>query len=241
MTSSDMAPPYEVLADEYYDQARHPTCSNFGELSSGFLVPRIRAVAGSVTRALEVGAGRSILATVFEEEHLPLKRVTLLDQSAAMLRHSERWIKVGATSIVADARRTGLPDRAFDLIVSSLGDPYNCAEFWQEMHRVVSNSGIFLFTTPSFEWSSAFRIGTDRDKAEFVLRHGGRVSVPSLTRPLTEQRAMMAKARFVIAEEAIRTRKDLVGSHSPKLGVLHDDARQAVLYCFSLRPIVVQT
>ena len=188
MSFAKIIAPYDALASEYYDAQLHPTCANFGELSSQFLSTHIRKHAISTRAALEVGAGNSILAEVFEKERVPLSRVTILDQSAAIIRHSKRWISAGATPRIADASRTGLPAGVFDLIVASLGDPYDTSDFWQEMRRVISNSGIFLFTTPSYEWSSTYRRETARDKAEFVLRDGRGVLVPSYIRPLSEER-----------------------------------------------------
>jgi Methyltransferase domain len=168
MNYSMVLTPYEAVADEYYDDESHPTCRNFGELSSKFLYPRIRQLAHSSKRALEVGAGESILADVFDRERLPLSRVTIFDQSRGMLQHSKQWIGKGAVAMIRDARRTGLQKGTYDLAVASLGDPYNCKEFWGELRRVMSDGGSALFTTPSYEWSSAFRSNEERDEAEFV-------------------------------------------------------------------------
>ena len=129
MNCLNLVPSYQLVADEYYDDSRHPTCVNFGELSTLFLDERLRRLAPYSCKALDVGAGRSILARIFEEQNLPIANVTLLGQSNEMLKHSERWIVLGAKPIVVDARHTGLPDGEFDIIVSSLGDPYNCLNF----------------------------------------------------------------------------------------------------------------
>ncbi len=236
MSFSKVMPAYQPIAEEYYNDKWHPTCSNFGELSGSFLSHRLHDLAPLSSAALEVGAGRSILARIFEEERLPLSRVTILDQSVDMLKHSKRWIDTGAVSRVADARHTELPDGAFDLIVSSLGDPYDCPNFWQEMRRVISERGVFLFTTPSFEWSSKFRADSEPDKAEFVLRDGCSVLVPSFTRPLVEQRTLMIGSGFEIVEEFMPTKDDVKGPHSSKLSVLRNATRDPVLYCFVLRP-----
>lgn len=235
MSFSKVTPPYQPVAEEYYNEKWHPTCSNFGELSINFLSDRIKSYIPFVNNALEVGAGRSILAKIFEEQCVPLSRVTILDQSADMLQHSKKWIDAGAIPRVADARRTELPSGAFDLIVSSLGDPYDCPIFWQEARRLISENGIVLFTTPSFEWSSRFRSNSEPDKAEFVLRDGRSVFVPSFTRPITDQRRLMTGAGFEIVEEFMPTRDDIKGQQSSKLGVLQRPAQEPVLYCFVLR------
>jgi len=235
MSFSEIIPPYQVIADEYYDKDRHQTCANFGELSCLFLYERLRKLAITAKNALEVGAGRSILAQVLEDTHLPLSRVTILDQSSGMLKHSKRWIEAGAVPIIADARHTGLRDSTFDLIVSSLGDPYDSPNFWLEMRRIIDDNGVFLFTTPSFEWSSRFRAASERDKAEFSLRGGRSILAPSFTRPIAEELTLIIASGFEIVEEFMPTKDAIIGPHSSKLNVIRKAPQGPVLYCFVLR------
>jgi ubiquinone/menaquinone biosynthesis C-methylase UbiE len=237
MNNSQVTPPYEAIAEEYYDADRHPTCRNFSDLSHRFLLERIEKLAHSTKFALEIGAGKSIVAPTFVKLKTPLSRVTILDQSASILKHSNKWISAGAISKIADARRTELPGNYFDLIVSSLGDPYDCEDFWREVRRIIVDRGIFLFTTPSFEWSSKFRSAVELNKAEFVLRDGEAVSVPSFTRPLIEHRNVIREYGFEIVEEVLPSIGDISGPVSPKLSVLRKGAEQPVLYCFVLRAV----
>ena len=235
MSYSAIVPSYEAVAEEYYDPQRHPTCHNFGELSKQFLYPRIQKLAIETQRALELGAGKSIAAAVFEEMSLPLSCLTIFDQSESMLRYSQKWISAGAIPRIGDAKDTRLQQGYFDLIVSSLGDPYDCDAFWREMRRIIVKQGLFLFTTPSFEWSSKFRSSSNPDRADFLLRDGRTISVPSFTRPLPAQRAMIEKFGFVIIEECRPRISDISGKVSPKLNVLDD--YEPVLYCFTLKAI----
>ncbi len=239
MSYSKIAPSYEAVAEEYYDVTRHPTCRNFGDLTNQFLYPRIQQFAYKTERALEIGAGKSIVAEIFEGNSLPLSRVTILDQSPGMLKYSEKWISAGAIAKLADAKKTQLHRASFDLIVSSLGDPYNCEEFWQEMRRIIIDHGVLLFTTPSFEWSSKFRNASKPDRAEFSLRDGRSVLVPSFTRPISEQRAMMGSFGFRVVDEYLPIAKDIGGYISPKLEVINET--EPVLYCFTLTAIPYST
>src|SRR5882762_6235910 len=160
---------YDCVAAEYYDTERHPTCSNFGELSERFIASRFPHKADSWTTILEVGAGRSMVAPLMTGVGLQLDRLTLLDCSSVMLAYSQPWACSGAKLVVADAQSTGLARSSFNLIVASLGDPYNRLPFWQEVSRLLRSGGICLFTSPAFEWASRFR-GGDSDYAEFLLR-----------------------------------------------------------------------
>ena len=62
---------YEPVADEYYDEQRHPTCQNFGELSSRFFRFRLRKLVHSAGTALEIGTSKSVLAEIFEQNIFP--------------------------------------------------------------------------------------------------------------------------------------------------------------------------
>jgi SAM-dependent methyltransferase len=208
---------YDDVAAEYYDAVRHPTCANFSELGAIFLLPRIQEYASAAKAILEVGAGRSIVAPVVAASGLPLSSVTLLDQSQRMLEHSKEWEQRGANLLVADAANTGLPPNSFQLVVSSLGDPYNDASFWQEMGRLLSSGGVCLFTTPAPEWSERFRARSDRKTAEFLLANGGRVLVRSEIPSVASQSEMVARVGLHVKEMQALYATQLSGALSSKL------------------------
>jgi SAM-dependent methyltransferase len=208
---------YNDIADEYYDAVRHPTCANFFELSAGFLVPRIQKYAPAAKTILEVGAGRSLVAPIMAAKNFPLSHVTLLDQSPRMLEHSREWEPRGATLLVADATSTRLPPASFQLIVSSLGDPYNDANFWHEVNRLLDTRGVCLFTTPSREWSERFRAGSNRRAAEFTLANGAMVSVRSDIPSIAGQREMIDSAGLHLEEMQALDATSLSGPLSSKL------------------------
>jgi len=208
---------YDAIAAEYYDQARHPTCANFSELSNAFLHSRIQKYAAAGGNILEVGAGRSTAASILQEEGLPISRLTLLDQSARMLAYSRDWTVKGACLIVGDACRTQLPDRSFRLIVSALGDPYNCPAFWREVARLLEPGGLCLFTTPAPEWATRFRQPEAQSHAEFVIADGRTVLVPSKIPAREQQGSMIADAGLhSVGDEGLSAEK-LAGPPSPKL------------------------
>jgi ubiquinone/menaquinone biosynthesis C-methylase UbiE len=163
---------YTSLASEYYDETQHPTCANFEELSRLFLEPELATVVPRANHVVELGAGRSIVAPLWKNLSQPMAQLILVDNSAAMLEYSREWLYNRVTAIVADARETELSDRIADVIVSSLGDPYNTPELWFEIERLLSLDGICLFTTPSAEWARLFRPRDEIEKAEFKLRDG---------------------------------------------------------------------
>lgn len=179
----NMTSAYELLAAEYYDATRHPTCANFRVASKEI----VRAWLADYSRtgdSCEIGCGMSVLAELLEERKLPLSQVHLVDSSPSMLGYSSKWTAKGALLTVADATRLPFENDAIDLGVASLGDPYNEAAFWAEISRVLAPGGSLLFTTPSYEWASLYRRVNGADSvpstAEFTLLNGSFVRAPSM-------------------------------------------------------------
>jgi SAM-dependent methyltransferase len=169
---------YDAIAAEYYNDTFHPTCRDLRKLSEVLLNPFLADLDISAGTLLEVGTGRSVLAPVAKRQKV-LPRTVLLDSSPAMLSYSRDWEADGARLIVAPAEATGLPDRSISVVVASLGDPYNHTLFWEEMQRVLMPEGHVLFTSPAFEWSTAFRAEGADDVAEFLRSDGASLSMPS--------------------------------------------------------------
>jgi SAM-dependent methyltransferase len=196
---SDRVASYEDIAFEYYDHHRHPTCRDLRELSMRFLVPRLRAALPESGSLVEMGPGVSILASHAAAAGA-LSRVILVDSSPRMLSYSSRWISCGARSVVAQAHATGLPSGTVSLIVSSLGDPYNSPAFWREVARLLNRDGTCLFTTPSFDWSSTFRLEKQHDLAEFLRTDGARLLLPSNISNEREQVKMIENAGLLVED-----------------------------------------
>jgi ubiquinone/menaquinone biosynthesis C-methylase UbiE len=228
---------YEGVAPEYYDPVRHPTCANFSELSNAYLHPRLHKHASAGANILEVGAGRSTVASILQEGRLPVTRLTLLDQSARMLAYSRDWADKGARLIVGDACRTQLPERSFRLIVSALGDPYNCPAFWREVARLLEPSGVCLFTTPAPEWATRFRPPEAQSHAEFVIADGRTVLVPSKIPAREQQGSMIADAGLHSVDDEGLSAEKLSGPPSPKLLLDEATMRLPIVRGFTVRRI----
>ena len=167
-----------------------------------------------------MGAGRSIVAPIMAAEMLPLENLVLLDQSPAMLEHSQKWKDHGAKLMIRDASNTGLPAGSIQLIVSSLGDPYNDPEFWQEVSRLLDDDGICLFTISAPEWAERFRATSDSMAAEFLLKNGRTVLVRSNIPSVQDQAAMVNDAGLRILEMDGLSAEMLSLPYSPKLRLL---------------------
>lgn len=182
---------YEDLAGEYYDPKRHPTCANFREASRSLLIPWLQELAGHDTAILEVGAGDSIVSEWLAGSKRTVRRFVAADLSWNMLRHSlDHGIR--AELVVCDAQQLPFTPNSFDIVVSSLGDPYNSIQFWKEAKRVLKRNGLVLFTTPSFEWARKFR--NSDDYAEFQVRSGKFLAVASYVLSIENQCALISSA-----------------------------------------------
>jgi SAM-dependent methyltransferase len=228
--------PYSFVAGEYYNPALHPTCANFDNLSRRFLEPEIGDSIRGAISVLEVGAGRSVVAPTFEKLGVALD-LTLLDSSKEMLASSSPWAHL-VKFIIADSRSTGLPSGSVDLLVSSLGDPYNTAEFWQEVSRLLKDGGCCLFTTPTPEWALHFRATGHLNEAEFVLADSSIVNVPSFVPSPEEQKRLFTSAGLCVEKSKDFSIRELAEPVSEKLKLPGATGKAlAVLRGFRLRKL----
>lgn len=206
---------YSDLASEYYDPVRHPTCANFREGSHNLVVSWLRRIATDRDDVLETGAGASLVAEWLEEEKRQIASLVVTDASQEMLRYSKRP-SLCFEMIVCDAQITPLASGSFDVVVASLGDPYNTLRFWKEAARLLRPDGHVLFTSPSFEWATQFR---DRSNAaEFILSDGRMIAVPSLIVASDDQRRMIEASGLALLDVQAFMDTELRSSpRSPKL------------------------
>jgi SAM-dependent methyltransferase len=215
-----VASSYELVAREYYDPERHPTCANFRE-ASRIIFQRLLGLVSDHLSVCEVGAGKSLLAELVAGTNGNLGSLILVDESPSMLRYSEAWRNLGVKLRVASAFALPFATATFDVLVSCLGDPYNSIAFWQEAHRVLKPHGKCLFTTPSWEWARAFRDVTDAvsmHSSAFELADGSRISLPSHIYPEQDQIEIMKSAGLAVSAVSHVSIADLAGQKlSPKL------------------------
>jgi SAM-dependent methyltransferase len=211
---------YEDLAGEYYDPILHPTCANFREASGALLSEWLPDPTHGFRWHCDVGCGKSLLAEAFIADCRSLDHLLLVDSSRSMLAHSTEWVAHGARLILADADNLPIEPLSVDVLVSSLGDPYNNRQFWLEVSRVLHPRGVGLFTTPSSEWALGFRSGPDDWPmwAEFELSDGRSVRVPSLIHPIDQQVRLIKSCGLLVKEVVdIPVSKLEVSAVSPKL------------------------
>lgn len=198
--SEDLVPRiYESLALEYYDEQRHPTCSNFRWASKAFIQDWIEGLDHHL-RVLEVGAGKSLLAELLLPAWGGLRHLVALDSSERMLRHSQAFSRWSVRLILGDCCAVPFRDETFDIIAAVLGDAYNGKAFWYEAHRLLRPNGIALFTSPSFEWAAAFRSRELMYRAEFLLRNGQILPVPSRIYPRDQQIELIESSGLLVKE-----------------------------------------
>ena len=228
---------YEDVAAEYYDPVRHPTCANFSELSNAYLHPASANMPRRAQTSSRSAPADRRWRRILQEGGLPVTRLTLLDQSARMLAYSRDWADKGARLIVGDTCRTQLPERSFRLIVSALGDPYNCPAFWREVARLLEPCGVCLFTTPAPEWATRFRPPEAQSHAEFVIADGRTVLVPSKIPTREQQGSMIADAGLHSVDDEGLIAEKLSGPPSPKLLLDETTMRLPIVRGFTVRRI----
>jgi SAM-dependent methyltransferase len=196
---------YQEIAHEYYSRPRHPTCANFRDASVLLIRTWLGESEAAKKRAIavEVGAGKSVLAELAKKRAIQFDLLILTDLIRSMIAHSARWASGDVRLLVADASSLPIASGLVDLLVSSLGDPYNIPTFWDEVYRVLRPGGLCIFTTPSYEWASQFRSDGDKARAEFEIMGGGRVLVESRIYASAEQVAMIEKAGLQVGKRDV--------------------------------------
>jgi SAM-dependent methyltransferase len=211
---------YEDIALEYYDSIRHPTCANFREASAIMLRRWLQETPHETGWFCEVGAGKSLLAELLAAEGSSAADMIITDSSPSMLSYSRQWANAKTHLVLGDSMMLPIADDRLDLVVSSLGDPYNVPDFWREVFRVLRPNGTALFTTPAYAWATAFRdsSASDLESAEFELLDGESVQVPSWIYPAEAQVEMIKKSGLRIKEKTRVTLVEIASKPlSPKL------------------------
>ena len=85
------------------------------------------------------------------------------------------------------------------------------------MARLLKRDGTCLFTTPSFEWSSTFRLDKQHDVAEFLRADGARLFMPSYVNNEDEQVKMIEDAGLLVVDRQGLGTEMLDTKPAPKL------------------------
>lgn len=233
-TDQPIASDYGPVGDEYYDVVKHPTCAAFGSASAQLLAqymswpkttPRLKIC--------DVGAGRSIVAALLGDQLESVGQLFLVDESPEMLAWSNGLHTKNIIRKIAAASTIDQFGVKFDMIVASLGDPYNTNEFWRSVANALTPRGVCLFTTPSFEWASTFR-RVESEEADnlalFELRNGDKHFVPSIILSEENQHKMVRVAGLTVTRSDRLSLEDTL-KRPPKLAHLDASVPVATLYC----------
>jgi SAM-dependent methyltransferase len=224
---------YETLSSEYYDRIRHPTCADFRHASLRLIATYLSLMGRrAVPRILEVGAGRSVFVELAATFSYLLGRTIVTDSSQGMIQHTD-ITSDGISRACANAEALPFRDGAFDLMISSLGDPYNTELFWREVGRVLSDGGCCIFTTPAASWSDRYRDARqsgDQRIAVFETKGGKIVGVPSFVMPPIDQMIFLKGLGLSVTDVWTFTRDMFpdVAQLSPKIAQFTHDATPVV-------------
>jgi SAM-dependent methyltransferase len=183
--------PYDQIAAEYYDSF-HKTCRNF-DYASLRALEQIRPRVPDRGLVLDIGCGRG---RCVEFLGVDAKRVVQLDNSRAMLELVPR--EECLLRVLHDAEDLPFLDDQFSCVTSFLCDTFLGLDFLAEAYRVLKSGGLFLATTPAFEWGSAIRhkLSIDPSVTRFKTLTGGELRVPSILVPRNKLVEMLRHVGF---------------------------------------------
>jgi len=189
---------YSLLAQEYYDSEAHPTCANLNELSRQYINQELTGE--SYTNALELGSGLSSVAPLRKNGFLNLQQLVVSDKSDAMLTWSNKFQDQIDNKVLADNEMLldSFIENQFDLVVCSLGDPYNNKNFWHGLRAICRVGATIIFTTPSYSWSSSYRIleHSPPDKALFITKDNNEIYSSSYILDISQQLNLVKSAEL---------------------------------------------
>ena len=184
---------WRAAAVDYYDDACHPRTAILRVLSANLLRSWLaQATLDSEAPLLDVGSGRSLGIDV------TAARIVAVDWSAEMLSPIDRSGRV--IYLLGDAEQLPVASGTINVVVASLGGPFNTAAFWSESRRVLRPGGAAAMTTPSYHWAIADRtpsIGEDDiDHTAVWEGRGGNRSFTSIVMPDDRQVEMVESVGF---------------------------------------------
>jgi len=163
---------YSKVGRDFSEKSRITT-NNFHDLSFQYFNRAFKDYLKKGEKCLEVGPGWGWLEKNFLFDSDSYSSVEI---SKEMISRSKQ----------ADVQRMSVrnlhyPDNYFGIVIASLGDPYFYPVALCEINRVLKPSGVFIFSTPSREWSELLRQKSDHNKTTFILSDNIQASVYSFT------------------------------------------------------------
>jgi SAM-dependent methyltransferase len=192
---------YDQIAAEYYDLS-HKTSRNFDSATSQAVI-HFRQRVPHTGLILDVGAGRGRCG---EYLGVDSKRIVQLDNSSRMLEVEPR--EQCLFRVLHRAESLPFLNEEFSCVTSFLCDPFLGLNFLSEAFRVISGGGLFVATTPSYEWGHSLRttLGIDTASTRFITA-AGKVVVPSVVIPRLKLFEMLQLVGFARSKIELTSHK----------------------------------
>lgn len=154
---------YSLIAEEFTEEKRITT-HNFHTLSQQFFISVDNRYVNDETLVLEIGPGQGWLKKSCLNN---TTRYDVLELTEKMASYNNSADNV----IISSAARTHIDSDKYDVVFSSLGDPYLHIETLCEVYRILSIGGYFAFSIPAKQWAEYLR-GRNKETTTFVSEDG---------------------------------------------------------------------
>lgn len=199
---------YNKVASEFTEEQRITT-KDFHTYSMSFFNKSITEYIKENYKILEIGPGKDWLRKNF---NLRTTQYFSIDVSTQMQKE-----RLGDNHYIGSVRNMPFPDDSFDIVLSSLADPYFYPSAIYEIYRVLKPDGKFIFTTPSSIWSSAIR-NNNSNKTTFTLKDGDKAEVFSFTFTMSEILEILKTCGFKVVHcEEIKAIPEINENISPAI------------------------
>lgn len=166
---SENASGYTLIADEF-TEAKRITTHNFHDLSQSFFQGFIDEFVDEGSRVLEIGPGQGWLRSSCRWKEC---RYDALDLTEAMAKYV-----TAEDMIISSISNCPISTDKYDIVVSSLGDPYFYPDALCEICRILKPGGRFAFSIPARQWADNLR-SDKTSKTTFISENGNKAETYS--------------------------------------------------------------
>ena len=181
---------YSLIADEFTEEKR-VTTHNFHMLSIDFFQGIINRFPKNEPSILEIGPGQGWLRKTCL---WPSIKYDIVELTREMAGHN-----MADNTIIASVANMPIPSHTYDVVLSSLGDPYFYPAALCEICRVLKPGGLFAFSLPSDQWARALRGDAD-ETTTFISESGQAAQTYSFVFPREELENLLIDCGFEIIQ-----------------------------------------
>ncbi len=209
---------YSKVAAEF-DGDNRPTTRDFHVLSKEYFNHAVDKYIKEGMTCLEIGPGSDWLRRTITLSEV---KYYSIDISVEMIRLYNQ------DTIQTSARYIDFPDNTFEVVLSSLADPYLYPSAICEIRRVLTQNGVFIFSCPTKSWSQGIRARGSAFITSFSLQNNSKVEVYSFTFNNDELSMLLSLCGLEIIESKSAYADNIMNTTNISEAIINSSANQNI-------------